>query len=924
VKKWDITDPANPIDLGASTTYIGGTYSDIDYMDSKIFYFSNGGMAIYDISNFPSIVVKGSYNSSGQHNDSRGYHALNGIYAYIPSKDGTYIVDINDINNPYLAAKIAVPGTLNYDVAFANNYIYTANKHSFDLYKLQLPSPPEAFTLISPESTIDTTTVNLLWHSTTDPNVSTVKFDVYMATTSDFSDMYKVAKGITDTTLSVTDLQVGQTYYWKVHAKDVNTSGTWSSNNLSFSVSSPAVTVIFKTNIGGETKGGVSVLDDNTIYVPSSSKVARLKSDGSLEYTLNVNGIIKSSSTITSDHTVYIASTDNNLYSFNSNGVTNPNWPVALGAQATASVAVGPSDNLYIGTSNGIFQAISRGGDILWSYNVGAAVYSSSVISSTGTLYVINKNGRLYAFDLNAITLSNVQYKWKLELGEAVSSSPALDGSGNIYVTTESGKLLKVKDSDNAGTIQWTFNSGGECESSPVIDGALNVYFTGAGGKVFSVNGSNGTLNWETETHYSHSNPNVILKASPTLSDDGGRIYAGDTFGTLYGISTATGKIVWTKKESGLIEGPILAVNNKIYFCMNGTVAAFNEPAAEPGNKAKKKGGQKAARSDNLWATFQGNAMRTGYNGKNFTPQYDNILALRENDNDGIPILIDSIKSITGIITASNHFGPKGPAFIQDGEAGVSLYGKNFIDLISLGDSITVTGRLGFFSGLTQLKWDSVSSAVTVHKNLDEPKPEITTIDKVLNQSWNWLEKEEGKLIKIENVTFEVSGIFEANTNYSFTDGINSLIVWIDNDVNLVSENIPTGVVDLVGCVGQYKAHAPYNSGYQLLLRNKVDINIQTGLDEIVKIPTVYSLSQNYPNPFNPATKIKYGLPKNGMVTLKIYDILGNEVSTLINQNQTAGIHTVNFDASKFGSGVYFYIIRTGEFFNVKKMILLK
>ncbi len=85
-----------------------------------------------------------------------------------------------------------------------------------------------------------------------------------------------------------------------------------------------------------------------------------------------------------------------------------------------------------------------------------------------------------------------------------------------------------------------------------------------------------------------------------------------------------------------------------------------------------------------------------------------------------------------------------------------------------------------------------------------------------------------------------------------------------------------------------------------------------------------YQLEQNYPNPFNPSTQIKYSIMRPGMVSLKIYDILGREVATLINQFQTQGTYTVNFDASKLSSGVYFYKIESGSFQNVKKMMLLK
>jgi len=87
-----------------------------------------------------------------------------------------------------------------------------------------------------------------------------------------------------------------------------------------------------------------------------------------------------------------------------------------------------------------------------------------------------------------------------------------------------------------------------------------------------------------------------------------------------------------------------------------------------------------------------------------------------------------------------------------------------------------------------------------------------------------------------------------------------------------------------------------------------------------------YSLSQNYPNPFNPSTVIKYSVPVSGLVTLKVYDILGNEVANLINANQTAGEHSVDFNTSglDLSSGVYFYKLVTGNFTDVKKMSLIK
>ena len=94
-------------------------------------------------------------------------------------------------------------------------------------------------------------------------------------------------------------------------------------------------------------------------------------------------------------------------------------------------------------------------------------------------------------------------------------------------------------------------------------------------------------------------------------------------------------------------------------------------------------------------------------------------------------------------------------------------------------------------------------------------------------------------------------------------------------------------------------------------------------------VPTVYSLAQNYPNPFNPATTIKFGIPQAADVTIKIYDILGQEVQTLVNRNLSAGFHTVNFNASNLISGMYIYRIQANgvdgsNFTDVKKMLLVK
>ena len=85
-----------------------------------------------------------------------------------------------------------------------------------------------------------------------------------------------------------------------------------------------------------------------------------------------------------------------------------------------------------------------------------------------------------------------------------------------------------------------------------------------------------------------------------------------------------------------------------------------------------------------------------------------------------------------------------------------------------------------------------------------------------------------------------------------------------------------------------------------------------------------YELSQNYPNPFNPSTTIKYQIPELSFVTLKVYDVLGIEVATLINGEKPVGSYEVEFDGTGLPSGVYFYRLKTGSYFQTRKMVLLK
>ncbi len=97
-----------------------------------------------------------------------------------------------------------------------------------------------------------------------------------------------------------------------------------------------------------------------------------------------------------------------------------------------------------------------------------------------------------------------------------------------------------------------------------------------------------------------------------------------------------------------------------------------------------------------------------------------------------------------------------------------------------------------------------------------------------------------------------------------------------------------------------------------------------TDVEDEETIPTVFKLEQNYPNPFNPSTTIKFAVPEKSNVLIKVYDILGSEVATLVNEEMDAGWYRKTFNANDYSSGVYLFRMEAGKFISTKKMILLR
>jgi hypothetical protein len=150
-------------------------------------------------------------------------------------------------------------------------------------------------------------------------------------------------------------------------------------------------------------------------------------------------------------------------------------------------------------------------------------------------------------------------------------------------------------------------------------------------------------------------------------------------------------------------------------------------------------------------------------------------------------------------------------------------------------------------------------------------------------------------------------GIF-LSTNY----GAN----WIDVNLGLTNKNVFALTISRTNILA-----GTYEGG--IWKRPLSEVTAIKGLYRAGAVKE-FSLKQNYPNPFNPETKIKYSLPIQSFVTLKIYNAMGEEIATLVNEEKAAGSYDINFNASRLASGIYFYKLQSGSLIETRKLCVLK
>ncbi len=166
------------------------------------------------------------------------------------------------------------------------------------------------------------------------------------------------------------------------------------------------------------------------------------------------------------------------------------------------------------------------------------------------------------------------------------------------------------------------------------------------------------------------------------------------------------------------------------------------------------------------------------------------------------------------------------------------------------------------------------------------------------------------------NVTFPKYTVLRVQYKYGANWGLASNTGSNDNESSVGTDHF----INLTNDMATGKVENKWSVMGDMDLVDVTGVTERTDLG----VPNRYDLSQNYPNPFNPTTNIQFAIPKSGLVTMKVYNLLGQEVATLVNEQKNAGTYQVDFNAANLTSGVYFYSITAGNYSVTKKMLLLK
>jgi hypothetical protein len=621
-----------------------------------------------------------------------------------------------------------------------------------------------------------------------------------------------------------------------------------------------------------------------TVFSFSQTKYTWVGGSGSWQTASNwtPNGIpgaadtaVVNSGTVTNDSTVFVASLFQNGGTINGTGEINiaDSLSFANGIQTgTGSTKLSSGCNGAIISSQS--KQFSRGfindGYLIWQ---GANVtFSGCVFTNNGT-FDANSESSIFGFGGGGSIINNGSIIRSTATGTATISVP-ISNQGNINV--------------KSGILQ----------SSQGVTG--NGSFIIEPGAVYVLSGGTHTLGGNTIS----GGGTFELKTGQILNVITGNVtvLAGTTF--LQSSGTITG-------DGDLIIGGYFDFRNGIQSGNGATKISIGGTCLAGGTQSKQ---------------FSRNLLNDGiftWNGGNIT--FGGSKTFINNGTFNAETESGLLNSLGGVSILNNGVFNR-----STGSANVTIAPKfvNNNELKILSGSITFNGSLinnntGKIKGVGTLSLSNNNKLF--NKGTVEPGIDVG----VLQFNGYYSQTSEASL-KIEIGGFaagterdSISVVGAASLNGELSIQFINNFVPQDGDVfPLMSYTSRNGEFTQVNFSNNVIGYVQYNSnGAQIVIGDPSSVGEESDLNNV---PDTYELAQNYPNPFNPTTKISWQSPVGGHQTIKAYDVLGNEVATLVDEFRNAGAYEVTFDASNLSSGIYFYRLQAGSFVEIKKMILLR
>jgi len=518
---------------------------------------------------------------------------------------------------------------------------------------------------------------------------------------------------------------------------------------------------------------------------------------------------------------------------------------------------------------NGPSNSIDRGGSIVYDNSGNVFVTGSS-----------NGNGSEYDFVTIKYNPSGIQ-EWIATYNgpgnsDDYGSAIVLDNSGNVYVTGSSFGVGSNLDYatikyNSDGVLQWVARYNGIHNSADYsyllsIDNAGNVYVSGHEGIIDSSDfctikyNTNGEMQWVSR----YNGPgNFYNQTTSLVLDDLGNAYVT---GSTTGIGTGFYDYVTIKYNS--------VTGNQEW------VASYNGPG--PGNNFDEAFSSTIDESGNIYVT--GSSNDNNSQGSCATIKYNS----------------NGVQQWVARYRGTNNSYAFGYAIKSDAAGNVYVTGYSFNNVTDY-DYLTIKYNS---SGdeLWAVNYNGTANGTDI--------ADVIAVDNFDNIYVSGRSKGTGSDDDYLTIKYDSSGneLWTKRYNGPGNGNDRPTSLKIDDNGNL------------------------YLTGYSLGSGSSTDYDYATikysqsvGINQISTIiPEKFSISQNYPNPFNPTTKIKFDLKNSSLVKIVVFDMIGKEVATLVNENLSAGSYESNFDGSKLTSGIYFYRIETENYSEVKKMTLLK